>query len=85
MTGPKAAPLPLVFLLAMAADVSAGGTMTVPEERELWHVGSLSRLLDDFEANHAADPAVGRPTSDRLQLTQWSNFRNCFSGNWRNC
>jgi hypothetical protein len=85
MTGPKAGSLPLAFALAMAADVSAAGVASVPEEEHLWRVGSLSRLIADSEASRL-DGLVQRPsTATQDQLAQWSNFRNCFSGNWRNC
>ena len=84
MTGSKVAPLPLAFVLAMAADVSAAGVAIVPEGENLWRVGSLNRLLGDSEAgrpNSVQGPSAAAPE----QLVQWLNFRNCFSGNWRNC
>ena len=85
MTGSKTGPLPLAFALAMAADVSAAGVVSVPEGENLWRVGSLSRLLGDSEAGRSNGPVQGRSAAAPEQLAQWLNFRNCFTGNWRNC
>jgi len=85
MTGPKAGPLPLAFALAVAADVSAAGAVSVPEGENLWRVGSLSRLLDDSEAGRLSGLVQRRSAAAPEQLAQWLNFRNCFTGNWRNC
>ncbi len=85
MTGPKTGPLPLAFALAVAVDVSAGGIANVPEGENLWRVGSLSQLLDDSEAGRLNGLDQGRSAVAPEQLAQWLNFRNCFSGNWRNC
>lgn len=85
MTGSKTGPLPLAFALAMAADISAAGVVKVPEGENLWRAGSLSRLLDDSENVGPSSSAQGRSAATQDQLAQWLNFRNCFSGNWRNC
>ena len=85
MTGPKTGPLPLAFALAMAADISAAGVVNVPEGENLWRAGSLSRLLDDSEDVSSRNSAQGRSAATQGKLAQWLNFRNCFSGNWRNC
>lgn len=85
MTGSKTGPLPLAFALAMAADVSAAGAVSVPEGENLWRVGSLSRLLGDSEAGRSNGSVQGRSAAAPEQLAQWLNFRNCFTGNWRNC
>jgi hypothetical protein len=85
MTGPKTGPLPLAFALAMAADVSAAGVASVPEGEYLWRVGSLSRLLGDSETSRLNGMVQGPSAATPEELAQWLNFRNCFSGNWRNC
>jgi hypothetical protein len=82
MTGPKTGSLPLAFALAMAADISAAGVVNVPEGENLWRAGSLSRLLEDVSSSNSAQ---GRSAAMQDKLAQWLNFRNCFSGNWRNC
>ena len=83
MSGPRVGPLPLAFALAMAADVSAAGALNVPEGENLWRVGSLSRVtwLISARSNSSAE---GRAAATE-QMAQWLNFRNCFTGSWRNC
>jgi hypothetical protein len=85
MTGSRVGPLPVAFLLAMAADVSAAGALSVPERENLWRVGSLSRLLGDSESARSNSSAQGRSAAAPEQMVQWLNFRNCFNGSWRNC
>jgi hypothetical protein len=85
MTGTKAGSFPLAFALAMAADVSAGCALDFPEGEDLWRVGSLSRLLSGSENFSSNSSAQSRAAATPDQLAQWLNFRNCFSGNWRNC
>jgi hypothetical protein len=77
--------LPLAFALAMAADVSATGTASVPEGKNLWRVGSLSRLLDDSDSARSDISTEGRSAAAKEQMAQWLNFRNCFTSSWRNC
>jgi hypothetical protein len=79
------AALPLAFVLAMAADVSATGVGRVPADEDFWRVGSLSRLLGDSDGGQPNVTAEGRSTATPDQMAQWLNFRNCFTGNWRNC
>lgn len=85
MTGSRTGPLPLAFALAMAADLSAAAPVNVPEGETLWRAGSLSRLLDDSENVSSSGTAQGHSAAAQDRLAQWLNFRNCFSGNWRNC
>ena len=68
--------LPLAFMLAMAADLPATAGY-VPTGDGFWRVGSLSPLLGEARG--------GLPESRSEQTAQWFNFRNCFTGNWRNC
>ena len=83
MSGPRVGPLPLAFALAMAVDVSAAGALSVPEGENLWRVGSLSRLLGDSARSNSS--AEGHSAAAPKQMAQWLNFRNCFTGSWRNC
>jgi hypothetical protein len=85
MTGSRVGSLPLAFALAMAADISAAGALSVPEGADLWRVGSLSRLLGDSESARSNSSAEGRSAAAPGQMAQWLNFRNCFTGSWRNC
>jgi hypothetical protein len=77
--------LPLAFALAMAADVSAAGPASVPEGENLWHVGSLRELLGETASVRSSGSTEGRSAAANNQMAQWLNFRNCFTGNWRNC
>jgi hypothetical protein len=77
--------LPLAFVLAMAADASATGVAYVPAGEDFWRVGSLSRLLGDSDSGQPNVTAEGRSAATPDQMAQWLNFRNCFTGSWRNC
>jgi hypothetical protein len=77
--------LPLAFALAMAADLSATGAMNVPEGESLWRAGSLSQLLGDSDSVLSGISAEDRSAAAKGQMAQWLNFRNCFTGYWRNC
>jgi hypothetical protein len=75
---------PLAFVLAMAADVSATGAASVPEGEYLWRAGSLSRLLGNSDRAGSSISTESR-SAEQEQMAQWLNFRNCFTGSWRNC
>jgi hypothetical protein len=77
--------LPLAFALAMAADASAAGVASVPEGENLWRVASLSRLLGDSDSSRSDISTEARSAAAKEQMAQWLNFRNCFTGSWRNC
>jgi hypothetical protein len=81
--GIKAA-LPLVFALAMAADMSAASAAGIPEGENLWRAGSLGQLLGDA-AGARSNLSTEGASDAKQQTAQWLNFRNCFSGSWRNC
>ena len=68
--------LPLAFVLALAAELPATGA-SIPQGEGFWRAGSLSQLLGEA-GNSAANTRSER-------TAQWFNFRNCFTGNWRNC
>jgi hypothetical protein len=69
----------------MAADASATGVAHVPAGEDFWRVGSLSRLLGDSDSGQPNVTAEGRSAATPDQMAQWLNFRNCFTGSWRNC
>jgi len=77
--------LPLAFALAMAAEVPAAGAAVVPEGEGLWRAGSLSRLLGDSDTVPSIVSTKGQSGAAKEQMAQWLNFRNCFTGSWRNC
>jgi hypothetical protein len=74
--------LPLAFALAMAVDVSAATATSIPEGENLWHAGSLGRLLGDAARSNVS---IDESSEAKQQMAQWLNFRNCFTGSWRNC
>ena len=83
-------PLPLAFLLAMAADGAHGAAPELNTATPLQR-GSLSALMPRIPDQAAAAPADRRLHEGQVgtQLVQFfpnfPNFRNCFVGNWRNC
>ena len=83
-------PLPLAFLLAMAADTAGAAPLLLNEANAALRPGALSGLLPP-ELQPTAPLAEHRTHEGRVgtQLVQFfpnfPNFRNCFVGSWRNC
>jgi hypothetical protein len=79
--------LPLAFILAMAAEVAAGSAGGSEANVRALGVGSLSSLLVRATDAQTTEPTV--ETSPNVipldRMAQWSNFRNCVTGSWRNC
>ena len=74
---------PLAFVLATA---SSPGHVDAPIDtnpEEFFRSGSLADALRDNP--DAAGGVESRTEPNRIQLSQWSNFFNCFSGVWRRC
>ena len=79
--------IPLAFVLAMAADAGAAAPVNPGSDVQPIRAGLLTAL--------AAHPAVSTTTADekiyqtvatRKRIAQFfPNFKNCFSGTWRNC
>ena len=79
--------LPLAFVLAMAADAGVAAPVNSSGDAQPIRAGLLTAL--------AAPPAVFTTTADgktyqtittRKRIAQFfPNFKNCFSGTWRNC
>jgi hypothetical protein len=75
--------LPLAFVLAMAADIASGnGSGTGVKS---FAPGSLGPLLDRTAGPAGAAGDSSQSTVPYDRTTQWFNFRNCFTGYWRNC
>ena len=78
--------IPLAFVLAMAADAGVATPINAGGDQPI-RVGLLTAL--------ATHPAQSSPTTDgkiyqtittRKRTAQFfPNFKNCFSGTWRNC
>ncbi|MBM3530604.1 MAG: hypothetical protein FJX62_21180 [Alphaproteobacteria bacterium] len=88
-------PLPLAFILAMAAESATAVLPDDAAETRRYNSGDLRKLLD-----RAADEnLIGKPadqSGDRLlpgdktaqffpNFPNFPNFFNCFNGYWRNC
>jgi hypothetical protein len=74
-------PIPIAFLLALAAE--APSNFAEPKEgltNEL-RAGALANLLRSNDASKEMNESV-----QKIQyFPNFPNFRNCFGGNWRNC
>ena len=90
MTGSKSGPLPFAFLLALATEAS-GGTVSVPTDaKDHLQPAMLSALLNlggnpEFSIKSVEQLKNGEATTVVQYFPNFPNFRNCFTGNWRNC
>jgi hypothetical protein len=73
---------PLAFALAMASGSSQADVPVDTNPSAFFQAGSLADALRKTNANQATD---GRSGMYPIQLSQWFNFANCFSGVWRRC
>ncbi len=74
---------PLAFALAMASSSSQADVPVDTNPAMFFQAGSLvDTLRNPSNANGAND---GRSGMNPVQLSQWFNFANCFSGVWRRC
>ena len=78
---------PLALLLATASGTSQAGAPVDTSPATFFRAGSLSDALQNAaKASEEANEEAGGPAGpDRIQLAQWFNFFNCFSGVWRKC
>lgn len=74
---------PLALILAMASGSSGAVAPVDTQTPAFFQAGSLSETL------RSASDAIGekddRSGMNSIQLSQWFNFGNCFSGVWRRC
>ena len=95
MTVGAKGPVPLAFLLAMAADASGASVADASRDMPL-EPGSLAPLLQgtvirsggNLTASGEAlyQPVPGYKTAQFFpNFPSFPNFNNCFNGNWRNC
>jgi hypothetical protein len=76
------ASLPLAFVLALAAE--AGVVPALNEHATSLRAGSLSAF--DQATGAVSDNERPHRTGIRDRIAQFfPNFKNCFSGSWRNC
>jgi hypothetical protein len=86
----KVTPLPFAFLLALATEANAN---TLPPQFDAagpLQPGMLSDLLKrdgspEFTIKSIERLKDGETTTVVQYFPNFPNFRNCFSGYWRNC
>ena len=90
MTGSRSGPLPFAFLLALATE-AGGSTVTLPTDaKDHLRPGMLAGLLNlggnpEFSTKSVEQLKNGETTTVVQYFPNFPNFRNCFTGNWRNC
>lgn len=90
MAGSRVSSLPFAFLLALASETGGAAAPMFDTSQKL-ESGSLSNLLNEAAAvdrlgasnNHEQKSLEDYKTAQ--YFPNFPNFRNCFSGNWRNC
>lgn len=74
---------PLAFILATASGSSQADTPIDTNPAAFFRAGSLTDALR--ETSNVNEEGQNRSGISRVQLSQWFNFLNCFSGVWRRC
>lgn len=74
---------PLAFVLAATANPVNADAPIDTNPAAFFRSGSLADTLRDSPATN--EPDASGPGLSRIQLSQWFNFFNCFSGVWRRC
>jgi len=72
---------PLAFVLAVAAGSSQCHEAVDTQPTVFFQAGSLAAALNSIDSGKSE----GRSGVAPIQLSQWFNFANCFSGVWRRC
>jgi hypothetical protein len=86
-----AGPLPIAFILAMAAETMSGANANAINAQNALQLGSLSLLftqaIEHFPLGRSSDRgwSPGNAETKLAQFPNFPNFRNCFAGAWRNC
>ena len=90
MAGSRVGPVPFAFLLALASEANAGQVPLVVDSKDQLKPGMLSDLLKlnanpEFSIKSVEQERDGATTTVVQYFPNFPNFRNCFTGNWRNC
>jgi hypothetical protein len=90
MAGSRVGPLPLAFLLALASEANSSAVSATTDTRDNLQPGMLSGLLNlngnpEFSVKSVEQVRDGETTTVVQYFPNFPNFRNCFTGNWRNC
>ena len=86
----RVTPLPFAFLLALASEANSSAASLAPDANEKLEPGMLSGLLNrvgapEFTIESIEESRDGKKTTVVQYFPNFPNFRNCFTGNWRNC
>ncbi|MEH2535747.1 hypothetical protein V1277_004955 [Bradyrhizobium sp. AZCC 1588] len=74
---------PLAFVLATASSSVHADAPIDTNPAEFFRSGSLADTLRSYPDASGGTESSAEPS--RIQLSQWANFFNCFSGVWRRC
>jgi hypothetical protein len=90
MAGPPVGRLPFVFLLALASEANGSPALLTTDSKGDLQPGMLSGLLNlngnpEFSVKSVEQVKNGETTTVVQYFPNFPNFRNCFSGYWRNC
>jgi hypothetical protein len=90
MAGSRVGPLPFAFLLALATEANSSPISLTLEVKDNLQPGMLSGLLNvngnlEFSIKSVEQVKNGETTTVVQYFPNFPNFRNCFSGYWRNC
>ena len=90
MAGSRVGPLPFAFLLALATEANSSPVSPTSEMKDNLQLGMLSGLLNlngnpEFSIKSVEQVKNGETTTVVQYFPNFPNFRNCFSGYWRNC
>jgi hypothetical protein len=90
MAGSRVGPVPFAFLLALASEANAGQVSLPADSKDQLKPGMLSDLLKlnanpEFSVETVEQVRDGETTTVVQYFPNFPNFRNCFSGQWRNC
>ena len=90
MAGSRVGPLPFAFLLAVATEASSSTVALPMDTKDRLLPGMLAGLLNfggnpEFSIKSTEQLKNGETTTVVQYFPNFPNFRNCFTGNWRNC
>ncbi|MEH2548837.1 hypothetical protein V1283_005482 [Bradyrhizobium sp. AZCC 2262] len=90
MAGARVGPVPFAFLLALASEANASQISPAVDGKDQLKPGMLSGLLKlnanpEFSIKSVEQMRDGETTTVVQYFPNFPNFRNCFSGYWRNC
>ena len=90
MASSRVGPLPVAFLLALATEANSSPATFAIDAKDNLQPGALSGLLNlnenpEFSMKSVEQVKNGETTTVVQYFPNFPNFRNCFTGNWRNC